>query len=1254
MEKIKRIVAYTLVFVLVFGLFAGLGLYGGSQSNESMVKADTSSSGLVWEIVPNASVASASSVLTGYTVETYTPASLRTKLNTTPDSIDAVDLFIINQGGNTSGENSFFASSSTADNWLTWEEAFAIFKKISGANGDPAKFVIDATIYTGNNESSSDSQAFALANTPLAGTGGNNDLLPVTKSGTGFKNNATKLYTMLKIMDPGTFYGLYFATRGDSYGINENNGAILGYGFKKDGNSSVKESGYEVKSWSLDRLKPYFMMTSADQSLSTIGWKASSLSTTGYTAGDRGFAFTGSLSSVSSTISTLMANTGKTIDPKQYRFLVVEPNEKGSVDRRAAFKMAELAYSANESMVGGVLVDNVSMYNLASYIDNINDKYDCVYFGTTSDSNRTGSKEGISYTFRDKTYTKLGNSYALKIARYEGFSDVLDWVYSGQNTTSYYSGLDITAEAKAELEAFIEAGKPVYYSGILDSTKVDTDTKIYSLINTNKNETNVKSGSFLDGTELSTLKNSIKNRMSVVMIDKPVEYYAKIDFDYRSFNDQYDYGTKMRDPGVQYINEKNHSNRTMKFKFRVSGASSYKFNFYIDVNNDGRFEKNSTERKISAEDLNVSSSGVAKFAYTLGSSFTGAVNWKIEVYNASNSDQVFSDTGCCAVKNYGTPDTVNILQIIPVDQGDYSSVKNPAHGVPTNPTLLLPMKEEIRAAEVGKGALDVTGTIDGSKKTAIEGYFSGYLKIQTKDNSVDYTHAYAERAYQTINSSYASGCGELLVANAGLFYYFLKKENVCDLNVLRISVDELAARVALPDSDPYKIKIDGNTITYLNPDTRSEQVTCDLLMLGFCDYMLPQNSTVSSTSNTAKAIDAIANYISSNGSVFVGGGVLVPNENDYFTKKLMNACGLDRYGVSSGSSTSGVPGYTTFGSFYNTGNDAAAELMKTNKGTIVSYPYTIPDFTQGANAKVQTFQTNVDKVNSNDQNDISVFFCMTNIINSADNYVGFNARGDVVNNYYLFKKGNLTYSAVGFNELSASQMYGMKATVIKLPEAALLVNAIVASTSGDPHGHEEEEEEKGAPYTVPVDNPGSNELPVKPDVPYVPTVPSGSTVPADLKYDQHTVYVYPEYDGTKENVSDLISDNPSITNDGKFIFNFEVIIPDGCTSVTVDVFAGGTNLSIPVTATNGGTVTGGKTILKADSGKKFSVQIPIDSTYYTGKGLNTGATKYGMDLTDNFEVKIVTTPNFANPSTSSINGTITSVHMVKRGIFRIN
>ena len=89
-------------------------------------------------------------------------------------------------------------------------------------------------------------------------------------------------------------------------------------------------------------------------------------------------------------------------------------------------------------------------------------------------------------------------------------------------------------------------------------------------------------------------------------------------------------------------------------------------------------------------------------------------------------------------------------------------------------------------------------------------------------------------------------------------------------------------------------------------------------------------------------------------------------------------------------------------------------------------------------------------------------------------------------------------------------------------------------------------------------------------------------------------------------------------------------------------------------ATNGGTVTGGKTILKADSGKKFSVQIPIDSTYYTSKGLNTGATKYGMDLTDNFEVKIVTTPNFANPSTSSINGTITSVHMVKRGIFRIN
>lgn len=1254
MEKIKRVIAYTLVFALVFGLFAGLGLYGGSQSEETLASA-AGSGQLVWEIVPVESAASAASVLTGATVETYTPGQLRQKLATEPNSIDDVDMFIINQNGQTGSSNSFFAASSGADNWLQWEETYAIFKKIAGANGTPAKYAIDASIYTSCSKNDTDSQGFALASTNWGGRpyGNNSDLLPLSISGDGFTNNAAKLFVMLQIMDPGTFYGIYFASRGETYGINENNGALIGYGYSTKG-ASAKESGHEVLSWSLPRLRPYFMLKLETDSLSDIGWNESNLDAGSYVSGSRGFAFTGSLSSNSSALNSVLGSSlSFALDAKQYRFLVVEPNEKKNVDRSIIYEMAKLANSASpkQSMVGGVSVDIVSMYNLQSYVYNLEDKYDCIYFGTASDSNRSGMKEGITYTFRDKQYTKIGSTYELKIGRYDNpsWSNRLDWT-SSENKNSKYSGLDLTDEKKTELQNFISSGKVVVYNGILDTTKVDSDTNIYTVINGSSSLSNViaDADGSLSSTELDNIKSLIKDRLSIVLIEKPVEYYSKVEFDYKHWDCKpYDYNTINRTTGVQYINETDPDNRTLYFKLRVSGAEgSYKYRFYIDANNDGRFS--SGENKQSG-DLTVVD-GITSYSYSVGSGFSGALNWKLEVYDSADIGNVFSESGVCAVRSSSSPKTLNILQIIPVDDGNYSATDT---NFRRNPTLLLPMKDEIRAAEKERNELSTSGVIDDDKKDKIESYFDGCLKIQTSSNTINTTNYnycnFASKSYTTVDSSYAGGSGALLVANAGLFYYFVKKSNICDLNVLRISFEELANRMSLADSSPYKIKFDGNKITYLDPDGKTQTVTCDLLMLGFCDYLTNQNSTITSTSAQGRACDAIADYIAADGPTFIGGGVLQPNENDYLTRQILNACGLDRYGITTGNRIDGAPGYTIFGSFYNSGNDAAGELMKTNEGAIVSYPYTIPNFTYGANTKCQTFQTNVDALDGDNKNDISVFFTLTNVCSDPGNYVGFNSRGDVVNDYYLFKKGNLTYSAVGFNELSASQMYDMKSTVIKLPEAALLVNALVATTSGDP-GHTEDT--KKAPYIVPKDNPGSNETPVEENVPYMPTLPSGGTDSSGMKYNKHNVYVYPEYDATKENVTDLIANNPSIS-DGKFKFTFEVQIPAGSESVKIDVFAGGKNISLPIKKADGTTVTN-NTINKSDSGEKFYVEIPINSDYYNSQGLNSGSDKYGLDLTDNFMVKIVTTPNFASPSTTTINGTITDVHVVKRGIFRIN
>ena len=48
-----------------------------------------------------------------------------------------------------------------------------------------------------------------------------------------YGKNITKLYMMAEIMkDPGTFYGIYFASNDKDYGINPSTGGLYGYTFE--------------------------------------------------------------------------------------------------------------------------------------------------------------------------------------------------------------------------------------------------------------------------------------------------------------------------------------------------------------------------------------------------------------------------------------------------------------------------------------------------------------------------------------------------------------------------------------------------------------------------------------------------------------------------------------------------------------------------------------------------------------------------------------------------------------------------------------------------------------------------------------------------------------------------------------------------------------------------------------------------------------------------------------------------------------
>jgi hypothetical protein len=1428
MKKFKRATAFTLIFVFVFALFTALGLYGGSAGKISLAEASGSSGKyLVVEIVPSDSAKRFQSIVNsgkftrtgGVEVKSYTASEIKqywkqdtednkNKYEEYRNDVSNADLFVINQDGNKTSSStvSFNYVSGSENNDLPWEEVYSIFKKIAGVTGTPARYLFDYSIYAGaSSDNVKDYTAFYASNRPNE----ESDSYTISEE-SGKSSNLAKLYMMLEVLDPGTFYGLYFANSGDNFGINENNGNIVAYGMK-DNNGipslhSVTDGGKQFKAWTVNALKPYFVMVSGNGSTlsSDIGWNSSITLTAGNTSynaskpNNRGFSYYFSSGNLGTAFDAYkdnlnsIINSSININRRNYRILIVEPNLYGDVwNRNVAYEMIKAAYNAAnpESMVGGVRVDTTSMYKFIGETGNINDLYDCIYFGNETDEQNTESN-----VYRDDVYTKVGKTNS-----------------DGGAKGSKYPGLDLTTTKKSQLETFQENRLVIVNKDL--SLTASSNMKSYL----DGNSYIVKS----DDSSVSTIgniKSLIDNKSSVKMTvyKKPAIFVSDVRFDYRHMNGLDSgnsafgavYQAKDSLASDQYLS----SDKKLEFEFALdSSSSSAKLNFYIDSNDDARFT--SGEKVVDGKDVSTlfnSSTGLYEFVYQLGSTFRGSLYWQLEVTDSSKKSAVI--TGCSAVKTTGTK-KINILQIIPVDNVEKWAESENSGIYATN--IILPMKKEIAKAKTMKwgqySGLDTntvrtmpTGDItDNTKLAQIDNFFDGAIEIQTKNNGV-----------QPISKTSAATTGSpgernsVLLSNAGMFYYFLEAQGEYDVNVLRLSTEEFTDRVNLPAGDEDRITYDSSNgkISYKDPDPNSsatEPITCDLVMIGFCrdlspfklstateetssitepnmvnletkireldwfkwdakqskmlslanqiydyiaavingeeefqggtfddiyqQFIIAYNDTSRNPSNEGamltavqnvynKAMDVdgyvyveptpdpnyvnpisiIAGYVAKNKPIFIGGGVLKQDYNDELTKALLNTLGMNKYGLYTSSKKSGAPGYTYHGYNYTFGNEGPGMMIKTNLGAMTQYPYTIPELSQAASANQPIYQLDIEG-----NNDISVFYSL--FAGPIDFGVGgFMGYGDVTSCYYLFKKGNITFSAMGHNE-GHGNYHKQKSMDITFPEAALLVNAIVATQGTDPEGHEITPTPTVALPNIIPDNPGSNVV----EEPAV-LIPGGTVNPSDdpsstsggsteepsdpsstsggstgsssgsstptsapRTYTKSKVYLYPEYDGTKPmdttstsgttTIPEPMSGNPYIytsnnytSNSGedtsqtvmKFVFKGDV--PGGSgTQATIKVTANGIDLELQVKKSDGSNATGNK----ISNGETYYVEIPLDGSFYTSHGLNTGTSdKFGMDKTENFKVVIETIPSNGTGG----KGTLTDVNIVKRGVFTIN
>ena len=229
----------------------------------------------------------------------------------------------------------------------------------------------------------------------------------------------------------------------------------------------------------------------------------------------------------------------------------------------------------------------------------------------------------------------------------------------------------------------------------------------------------------------------------------------------------------------------------------------------------------------------------------------------------------------------------------------------------------------------------------------------------------------------------------------------------------------------------------------------------EMLIFGFAD-------TYGNISNTNGALSNVMYYIKNYKSVLFTHDVTSFNNNasnptEYgynFNKDYRDILGMDRFGVRSsalnhdfaksptGNSYYQIHGYTsyalkriansgqflTFKNLTANGDDnvTTTTVKKLNKGQLTQYPYNIEDTISVATTHAQYYQLNMEDP------EIVVWYTLSGGNNSYPLYDL--SPKDASNNYYIYNKGNITYSGVGHSTVGGSEM-----------EVKLFINTMIAA-----------------------------------------------------------------------------------------------------------------------------------------------------------------------------------------------------------------
>lgn len=722
-----------------------------------------------------------------------------------------------------------------------------------------------------------------------------------------------------------------------------------------------------------------------------------------------------------------------------------------------------------------VNIETVTTNEFVGRINDLNSDYDLIYIGADiyQLNNNSGETKYRDTSMNGLIYSCIGDKKKVK-AHFAGLLDT-DYTDSSRSEVyaqieARYNGNDISAGKHNDLVDYVKGSYPVVVADKLctgdapNGTYVDNCTYLYSFLEEHLTDANVfRVSEVKDGKNAEFKFYANRGKLSIgtkVLASQESSVTNGTAFVVPGTADTSD----DTEGHVSYI-ERENGNFYLKYKFTISNDGAvydntrYKAALYLDSNSDGKFSAEYEEIADITLTHAASGSKVANGELVAGEqyiltrqvpdSYSGVLTWKVEVSQTTNKYVRDSITGYTKLKDDTKgPVTIKVLHVHK-DTGAYldleDKIGNTSSSGDTDNVLHYLVWGGTYNSHYYEGITDdfKFEFTSISNKDFNRSYASGYLyrdgnKTTTKFNLMDYdmfvlgfydSYSILGTTSEDISEAAINGTNgikEFIDSGKGVLFAH-DTTSFTAINDMNVTIAGTSTKIY---RSPYNCSVWAYT---LNKNIR-DMVGLDAYGVSIggvkngIDYTRISSGVALKDTDTDTTLkDALTNTLDSEGHYKIGLKQLAYKPKSGKTETVAETQGLTYNWMQMFPSED-----TDNTAVYRKGTGAykvVSKAEKVNEGQLTTYPYYLGDeiVTAPTHSQYYTLDLNADD-DGDGETDLVVWYTL------AGNTQYTNSPKDVVNNYYIYNKGNITYTGIGHS-----------ASTTTVAEGKLFINTMVAA-----------------------------------------------------------------------------------------------------------------------------------------------------------------------------------------------------------------